>query len=101
VSTRHAVFVDGCEQLGAIGWRRLLHETRRAAAVIVTLHRPGRLPTLVECRTDPRLLRKLVDDLAPREALHLGKGLDELFLRHNGNLRQCFRELYDVYAGRA
>ena len=100
VTGEHTVLVDGCEQLGAIGWRRLLHETRRAGALIVTLHNPGRLPTLVECRTDPRLLRDLVNDLAPREAPRLKDGLDELFHRHEGNLRLCFRELYDVYAGR-
>jgi energy-coupling factor transporter ATP-binding protein EcfA2 len=100
VADGHAVLVDGCEQLGAIGWRRLLHETRRAAALIVTLHRPGRAPTLVECRTEPRLLRDLVTDLAPEEASHLRPVLDRLFDRHGGNLRLCFRELYDVYAGR-
>jgi hypothetical protein len=96
VSGEHAVLVDGWEQLGAIGWRRLLHETRRAGALIVTLHRPGRLPTLIECHTDPRLLRDLVDDLAP----DVDTDLDELFHRHEGNLRLCFRELYDVFADR-
>ena len=101
LTERHAVLIDGCEQLGAIGWRRLLHETRRAGALIVTLHQPGRLPTLVECRTDPDLLRILVQDLAPREAPHHQDGLDELFHRHNGNLRLCFRDLYDVFAGRS
>jgi len=97
VTGGHAILVDGCEQLGAIGWRRLLHETRRADALIVTLHNPGRLPTLVECRTDPRLLRDLVEDLAP----DLEADLDDLFHRHEGNLRLCFRELYDLFAGRS
>jgi len=96
VADGHAVLVDGCEQLGAIGWRRLRHETRHAGALIVTLHNPGRLPTLVECRTDPQLLRDLVHALAP----DLDTDLDELFHRHKGNLRLCFRGLYDAYAGR-
>jgi len=100
VTGGHAVLVDGCEQLGAVGWRRLLHRTRRAQALIVTLHRPGSLPTLVECRTDHGLLRDLVEELVPADASTLEPGLDELFHRHEGNLRLCFRELYDVYAGR-
>ena len=98
---RHAVLVDGSEQLGVFGWRRLLHATRRARCLIVTLHRPGRLPTLIDCRTDSGLLRDLVEELAPADAVNLQSGLEDLFHRNNGNLRLCLRELYDVYAGRA
>jgi energy-coupling factor transporter ATP-binding protein EcfA2 len=100
VSPRHAVLVDGSEQLGAVEWRRLLHRTRRARYLIVTVHRPGRLPTLIECRTDASLLRDLVEELAPADAATLESSLDELFRRHGGNIRLCLRELYDVYAGR-
>jgi len=97
---RHTVLVDGSEQLGVFGWRRLLHATRLTRCLIVTLHHPGRLPTLIECRTDYSLLRDLVSELAPPDTANLGSGLDDLFQRHEGNLRSCFRELYDVYAGR-
>ena len=101
VTHRHIVLVDGSEQLGAFGWRRLLHATRRARNLIVTLHRPRRLPTLVVCRTDTGLLRDLVSELVPRECNEIEFSLDGLFHRNNGNLRLCLRELYDVYAGRA
>ena len=97
---RHAVLVDGSEQLGVFGWRRILHATRRARCLIVTLHHPGRLPTLIDCRTDAGLLRDLVEELAPPHTANLGSSLDDLFQRNEGNLRSCFRELYDVYAGR-
>ena len=100
VTHRHAILVDGSEQLGAVGWRLLLHATHRARYLIVTLHRPGRLPILIECRTDAGLLRNLVEELVPAGTLNLQIGLDDLFQRHEGNLRSCFRELYDVYAGR-
>jgi hypothetical protein len=100
VTHRHTVLVDGSEQLGAFGWRRLLHATRRARYLIVTLHRPRRLPTLVVCRTDTGLLRDLVSELVPADAVNLESGMNDLFRRHGGNLRSCFRELYDVYAGR-
>ncbi len=100
VTPRHAILVDGSEQLGAVGWRRLLHATRRARCLIVTLHRPGRLPTLIECSTDASLLRDLVEELAPADAANLESGLEDLYRRHGGNIRLCLRELYDVYAGR-
>ena len=100
VTHRHAILVDGSEQLGVVGWRRLLHATRRARSLIVTVHKPGRLPTLIECRTTSGLLRDLVEELAPADTSNLQFGLDGLFQRHEGNLRSCFRDLYDVCAGR-
>jgi len=101
VTPNHLVFVDGAEQLGPLGWRLLLRATRSARGFIATLHRPGRLPTLIECRTEPTLLRSLVAELAPADASMLAPTLEDLFQRHSGNIRSCFRELYDLYAGRA
>lgn len=101
VTRDDVVLVDGGEQLGPVGWRLLLRATRVARGLVATLHRPGRLPTLIECRTDPALLRELVADLAPEDAGELDATLDGLFDRHGGNIRSCFRELYDVYAGRS
>jgi hypothetical protein len=100
VTSRHAVLIDSSEQLGPLGWRRLMIATRRADILVATLHRPGMLPTLFDCRTDRDLLRDLVKELAAAEASLLEPTLDELFERHEGNLRLCFRELYDLYAGR-
>jgi len=101
VTPNHLVLVDGGEQLGPIGWRLLLRATRHARYFVATLHRPGRLPTLIECRTEPTLLRSLVEELAPADASALAPSLEGLFQRHGGNIRSCLRELYDVYAGRA
>lgn len=100
VGGAHAVFVDGAEQLGPVGWRRLLHATRNATVLVVTLHEAGRLPTLTECRTDAELLRELVRILAPDQATALDPLLPGLFERHDGNIRECFRALYDLFAGR-
>jgi hypothetical protein len=100
VHPNQVVLVDGAEQLGPFAWRRLLHAVRPARCLVVTLHRPGRLPTLIECRTDHRLLRELVTELAPAHASALEPGLEALFHRHGGNIRLCFRELYDVFSGR-
>ncbi len=101
VNPNHLVLVDGAEQLGPLGWRLLLRATRHARGFIATLHRPGRLPTLIECTPDLELLRELVVELRPADAPTLMPDLEELYLRHGGNIRSCFRELYDLYAGRA
>ena len=100
VTPNNLILVDGAEQLGPIGWRLLLRATRPARSFVATLHRPGGLPTLIECRTDHALLCDLVEELTPVDAPALIPGLEELFRRHGGNIRSCLRELYDVYAGR-
>lgn len=100
VTSSHSILVDSAEQLGPLGWHTFLSRTRKARRIVATLHQPGRLPTLVECTTDPGLLRDLVRELSPEDAPALEPTLDALFHRHNGNIRSCLRDLYDVYAGR-
>jgi hypothetical protein len=87
------VFVDSAEQLGWLGWRELLRLTQRASGLVVTTHRPGRLPTVFACRTSPRLLEELARELSGEEAD--GAGCWE---RHGGNVRLALRELYDRFA---
>jgi hypothetical protein len=97
VTRDHVVLVDAAERLRATAWLRLRHATRRARGLVITAHRPGRLPTLIECRGSPELLAELVAELAPGRPARM---LDELFHRHDGNIRLCFRELYDRHAAR-
>jgi len=96
----HRVLVDSGERLGAMAWVRFRRAVRHAGGVVITDHAPGRLPTLIRCRTSPELLAELVAELASAEAGRLGPRLGELFTRHDGNIRLCLRELYDIYAGR-
>jgi len=95
---RHTILIDGAEQLGPWSWWRLGHRLRDAGIVVITSHRPGRLPTLHRCTTDPALLTELVGELAPDVVDAVD--LDALFKRHDGNIRLCLRELYDHSAGR-
>ncbi len=96
---RRLVSVDGAEQLSWYGWRRLERASRRAGGLLVTLHRPGRLPALHRHRTTPRLLEELVADLVGRERVEALRGeLEILFAAHRGNLRDCLRALYDQWA---
>ncbi|MFL6203121.1 MAG: hypothetical protein ACJ76J_28465 [Thermoanaerobaculia bacterium] len=84
------LFLDGAELLGRLAWLRVRLSCRRAGGLIVTSHRPGLLPTLLECDTTPELLAGLVRELTGEE-LETG----ELFIRHGGNLRLAFWEMYD------
>jgi len=95
---RHSVLIDGAEQLGRWSWWRLGSLLRDAGIVVITGHRPGRLPTLYRCTTDPALLHELVAELAPDVVNHVDLG--EVYVRHKGNIRLCFMELYDVWARR-
>lgn len=87
------VFLDSAEQLGWFGWREVLLLTRRANALVVTVHRPGRLRTVMDCSSSPQLLAELVGELTGRD----GK-MDDLWRRHGGNIRLALRELYDTCA---
>lgn len=93
------LFVDGAEQLSWILWLRLRRLSNRYAGLVINSHQPGRLPTLVRCRTTPALLARIVNQLTPHGIEPPADELGNLFRRFNGNLRLCLRELYDRCAG--
>lgn len=97
-SPEDLLVVDGAEQLGRLAGLHLAWKARAAAGLLVTTHRPGRLPTLHECRTSPELLAGLLRELAGEAAARVGA--EELYARHGGDLREAFFELYDRWAGR-
>jgi hypothetical protein len=85
---------DGCEQLDWIRWQLLRHRCRRLGGLLVTTHRPGRLPTLVTCDTDAPLLLNLIRQLRPGLEVSIDDAR-ELLARHQGNIRLALREMYD------
>jgi len=95
------VLFDGAEQMGPIAWRLFRHRCRAAAGLVITGHRPGRLPTLIETATTPELLAALVGEILGNEAREVEPILPDLYARHEGNLRDALRELYDRYAASA
>lgn len=101
LSERDVLLFDGAEQMSRMGWQRFKIRSKRAAGLIITSHRRGMLPTLIECATSSELLseiiRELLGDEARRELpdkLHANK----LHTKHDGNLRDALREMYDLYA---
>ena len=94
------LLIDSAERLSWLEWQRLRWAVRKAAGLVVTLHSPGRLPTLFECTTTPELFSGLVSELLPsaRENDLKSEDLSALFRRHQGNLRSALRELYDGFS---
>lgn len=87
------ITVDGAEQLPWLHWRRLRRLSRRCGGLIITTHRPGRLPTLHGHQTSPELLADLVSELLERPVSV--ERIEGLFRVHRGNIRDCLRALYD------
>ena len=94
LTDRSIILFDGAEQLGRISWRRFLRRTRHTRGLIVTTHRPGRLPTVLETETDQTVLQKCLRILADDHTLN-ARELSDLFHRHHGNIRHALLECYD------
>jgi energy-coupling factor transporter ATP-binding protein EcfA2 len=93
------VLLDGADLIRRSDWSLLKrHTITHAYGLVITSHRRGLLPTLIECSTTPALLREIVADLQPQSRTLTTEFLDSLYERHEGNLRACLRELYDLYA---
>jgi len=102
IGPRNVVLFDGADLLPWLDWFRFkLRTTHAGGGLVITAHRPGRLPTLVECATCPALLVEIVEALlGPAEAESWRGRVEKLYARHRGNLREALRELYDIHAGR-
>ena len=101
LSPRHIILFDGAEQLSAWSWWRFKRIARQAGGLIITSHRSGLMPTLLECRTDVRLLASILSELLNEPVERHEHAAGELFRKHHGNLRDALRELYDDWAERA
>ncbi len=98
LTPRDVILLDGAEQLGRGAWSDFERRSRAAAGLLVTQHRPGRLPTLLETRTSRELLDGLVGEILGDRAGDVRGLTAPLFEKHAGNLREALRELYDHYA---
>ena len=93
-----AVFlVDGIERMSLLGREHLFWKTKRFGGLVVTVHRPCRLRTLIRCRTSPLLLRQILETL-DYEGPEFDAMAVELWRQHQGNIRDALRQLYDDWA---
>ena len=98
LTSRDIILFDGAEQLRRSEWIRFERRSRAAGGLLVTSHRPGLLPTLLETATTPDLLASLIDQILGERAADLRPLVPALFERHAGNVREALRGLYDHYA---
>ncbi|MFM8495513.1 MAG: hypothetical protein ACKOEM_08305 [Planctomycetia bacterium] len=99
------VCVDSWERLGR-PWADLVRWIARAGGtrLLVTAHRPGRLPTLWICRTSPSLLASIVAGLPNGGALvspEREQQIAEVFRLSAGDIRESLFALYDRFEERA
>jgi len=93
------LLLDGADLIPRSAWSLLKrHTISHAYGLVITSHRPGLLPTLIECTTSLTLLQDIAGELNPSDRPIPVESLDALFYRHRGNLRDCLRELYDLCA---
>lgn len=91
------IVLDGAEQLSTARWLGVRSAASKAAGFLISVHRTSRLPVALNLESNVLLLESLVTELTGSE---LPKGeAQAIFHRHYGNIRDCFRELYDRYAG--
>jgi len=91
------LMLDGAEMLTTRQWLSLQSTAAVCAGCLITQHRTGRLSTVLTCEVTPALLDGLVHELC--DAWLPDGEAQRLFSRHHGNLRECFGELYDRWAG--
>ncbi len=95
------VTVDGYEQADWLSRRAFERRLPRGCGLLVAAHHPVGLPVLHRHTTSVTLLESLVDELAGEsEVYRLNGMLREVFSRHDGNIRECFFELYDRWSSR-
>lgn len=94
---RRCVLLDGAEQLGPLGWLRFRRRIRGADGLLLTAHSPGRLPTLLEFRTDAARLTRLLETLLDGDLSRLPASPAELLAAHHQDVRLVFRHLYDLF----
>ena len=90
------VFVDGADLLNRSRWRHLLRIPCKG--LVVTMHRPAHLATLIECSTNVELLQEIGHRLIGDQTIAIHGLLAVLYQKYNGNLRDVLRELYDMWA---
>ena len=96
------VIVDGYEQLSRFSRFRLRRVCARLGlGLLVTTHRPVRLPELFRTRPDLALAQRIVDRLLAQDrSLVTPEEVADRFSARQGDLREMLFDLYDVYERR-
>lgn len=91
------VLLDGAEQMSFVRWLYFRFQTRRVTGLIVTTHRHGRLPCLIELHPSAALLAEIISVLVELPAAESEEIAVLYHNRHHGNLRDALRAMYDDF----
>lgn len=97
---RTQVIIDGYEQLGWLARALVRLRCHRArCGLLVTTHRQAMLPIILETETNLSLAYELVSELLLNDSSGklTSSKIEASFRNSNGNLRETFLSLYDVY----
>ncbi|MHB8972549.1 MAG: hypothetical protein ACYC3X_09450 [Pirellulaceae bacterium] len=96
------VVVDGYEQLSWFARRRLIARCRRTrAGLLITTHRDVGLPTLVTLSCPLDTVQRLVAQRLPADSRVIDPAeVSTCYHAHDGNVREVFFALYDLYEQR-
>ncbi|WP_339746465.1 hypothetical protein [uncultured Rubinisphaera sp.] len=92
------ILFDGVEQISRLAWWRFRRTLKPGQACLITTHTPGWFPTLHDCVTDCLLLREIIARLPVSDIQIDSAEIDEIWLKHHGDLRQSLFDLYDRFA---
>lgn len=93
------LFFDGACHLSRWRWRQLRQQAQQQGiGMVITSHKEGMLPTLIHCRPNPETLIELVKHLLGDIDMNLQADCIRLYQTHQGNIRDCLRQLYDDFA---
>jgi hypothetical protein len=97
-TARDILLLDDADVLGLFMLRWVRWQSRRFAGLIVATHAPCGLPELIRCETSPELLEDLIGEIVTKNPEVFLANASNLFKKHQGNLRDALRELYDCCA---
>lgn len=91
------IFVDGLERLPFLSRQRVVRQSKAFGGFIATTHWPGRLKTLIRCRTSEQTVEAVLKSLRIDQP-SITLAAKQRFLTRRGNVRLVLRDLYDQYA---
>jgi len=97
--TKAIIFLDGADLLSWVQWLHIRFLVQQAKGLIITEHRPIRLPTLIQCHPSVEILDDMIGELCGPDGVQLRPFARTLFDRHRGNMHDVFRDLYMAVAG--
>jgi hypothetical protein len=92
------LLIDGYEQLGFSSRFLLKRRCRRKGwGLVITSHRSGVLPPLFETGVTLELANRVIQEILGENAGVVSQQeISDSFVRHEGNLREVFFDLYDL-----